>query len=248
MCVRSFVCTFGRDVVLTVSRYFLGNLSPILIERRDFLSLSLEASILAEYRATVDQTFCERSFPMAKTLEQPAAATFAARLVCREHYSREEASRAAQEETGQWPERALLEREIRRWLKLFDPHYALRLMQQRRAALFLMQVAPALDLRLVGPVLSGAATEDDPAELVTRHGDVKEALLTFLNAGFDPEALEKETAFVIRVKEEPVIVHVLRPNAPFPVRSFGELDSDQAPLERAKSVDARDLMRLIAPE
>lgn len=183
---------------------------------------------------------------MAKTLEQTAAAMFAARLVCREHYSREEASRVAQEETGVSPERALLEREIRRWLKLFDSHYALRLAQQRRVALSVMQVAPELDLHLIGPVLSGTATDEDPVELVARSCDVKEALLTFLNAGFNPEALKKETAFVIRVGEEPVVLHVLRPNAPLPILSFGELDPDQTPLEQAKSIDIQELQCLIA--
>lgn len=183
---------------------------------------------------------------MAKTLEQTAAATFAARLVCREHYSREEASRVAQEETGFKPERALLEREIRRWLKLFDTHYEFRLAQRRRVALSVMQVAPELDLHLIGPVLSGTATDEDPVELVTRSCDVKEALLTFLNAGFNPEALEKESAFVIRVGEEPIVLHVLRPNAPLPIPSFGELDPDQTPLERAKSIDFQELKCLIA--
>lgn len=143
---------------------------------------------------------------------QDEAAALAAGLVCRKGFSRREAREAAYGRTGVHVPPERLEEEIHRWMRLFEPE-ALeeRLVRRRRIALEVMQRLPALGLRLTGPVLSGTATAEDPAELVTGRSDAKSALLAALDAGFEPEALGEEGVFAVRLGGEPVVIRVLRP-------------------------------------
>lgn len=132
------------------------------------------------------------------------AAAFAARLICADLSTWKEAFRAAREAYGCAPEEMRVATEIRRWQALFAPEaHAKTLLRKRRAALSLMRRVPELDLKLVGVVLSGAATENSLPETVARGESEKDAAITLLNAGLMAEPFEASypTAFMRRRKD-----------------------------------------------
>lgn len=107
--------------------------------------------------------------PQNSVREGREAAAFAARLICADLRTWKEAFRAARDFCGASPDEKLVASEIRRWQALFAPDaHAETLLRKRRAALSLMRRVPELGLRLVGVVLSGAATENSLPETVAR--------------------------------------------------------------------------------
>ena len=149
------------------------------------------------------------------------AAALAAKLIAEEGRTWARAFRDAEAALGAKPDPDLTASEIRRWFALFSPtEHQATLDSKRRAAFTVMERVPELGLKLVGVVLSGAATEASPAELVAVGAGEKEAFLAFLNAGLSPEPLERPypTAFARRVKKldtfvldlggEPVLVRI----------------------------------------
>ena len=187
-----------------------------------------------------------------------AAATLAARRICREGESWSAAFAAAREETGESPREEDVAREIRAWFALFAPEaHAETLLRKRRAALGVMERAPGLGLVLTGVVLSGAATERSVAELVTRTADEKEAVMGLLSAGLPADPFEGSwlTAFARRAGRglvtlltelagEPVLVRVAPPRTPMPAAA--EPDDNQLPAEAAGWTDAAALAALLA--
>ena len=137
--------------------------------------------------------------PQNSVREGREAAAFAARLICADLRTWKEAFRAAREFCGASPDEKLVASEIRRWQALFAPDaHAEALLRKRRAALSLMRRVPELGLRLVGVVLSGAATENSLPETVARGESEKDAAITLLNAGLMAEPFEASypTAFM----------------------------------------------------
>ena len=141
--------------------------------------------------------------PQNSVREGREAAAFAARLICADLRTWKEAFRAARDFCGASPDEKLVASEIRRWQALFAPDaHAETLLRKRRAALSLMRRVPELGLRLVGVVLSGAATENSLPETVARGESEKDAAITLLNAGLMAEPFEASypTAFMRRHK------------------------------------------------
>lgn len=187
------------------------------------------------------------------------AAALAARLIAAEGMSWSRAFREALAAAGARPDPDRVAGEIRRWFALFAPaEHARTLLEKRRAALFVMRRAPELGLRLVGVVLSGAATENSLPELVVTALEEKEATLALLNAGFDPEPFDEPypTAYVRRLRGgrvpassivlaggEPVLVRM--PPAGTPLPAPGAPDDLQAPWEAAGSAGAETLARAL---
>lgn len=160
--------------------------------------------------------------PQNSVREGRESAAFAARLICADLRTWKEAFRAAREFCGASPDEKLVASEIRRWQALFAPDaHAEALLRKRRAALSLMRRVPELGLRLVGVVLSGAATENSLPETVARGESEKDAAITLLNAGLMAEPFEASypTAFMRRHKEtftllteidgEEILIHVV---------------------------------------
>ena len=142
--------------------------------------------------------------PQNSVREGRESAAFAARLICADLRTWKEAFRAAREFCGASPDEKLVASEIRRWQARFAPDaHAEALLRKRRAALSLMRCVPELGLRLVGVVLSGAATENSLPETVARGESEKDAAITLLNAGLMAEPFEASypTAFMRRHKE-----------------------------------------------
>ena len=122
------------------------------------------------------------------TRQEQEAAAVAAKLIAAEGRTWARAFRDAQRSVGIRPDPNLTASEIRRWFALFAPHeHQALLAAKRHAALHVMRSVPELNCRLIGVVLSGAAVETSPAELVAIGTGEKEAFLALLNAGFLPE-------------------------------------------------------------
>ena len=139
------------------------------------------------------------------TRQEQEAAAVAAKLIAAEGRTWARAFRDAQRSVGIRPDPNLTASEIRRWFALFAPHeHQALLAAKRHAALHVMRSVPELNCRLIGVVLSGAAVETSPAELVAIGTGEKEAFLALLNAGFLPEPLDAPypTAFARRVGEK----------------------------------------------
>lgn len=125
------------------------------------------------------------------TRQEQEAAAVAAKLIAAEGRTWARAFRDAQRSVGIRPDPNLTASEIRRWFALFAPHeHQALLAAKRHAALHVMRSVPELNCRLIGVVLSGAAVETSPAELVAIGTGEKEAFLALLNAGFLPEPLD----------------------------------------------------------
>ena len=167
------------------------------------------------------------------TRQEQEAAAVAAKLIAAEGRTWARAFRDAQRSVGIRPDPNLTASEIRRWFALFAPHeHQALLAAKRHAALHVMRSVPELNCRLIGVVLSGAAVETSPAELVAIGTGEKEAFLALLNAGFLPEPLDAPypTAFARRVGEkcldsllldvrgEPVLVRIVPEHTPHPAR------------------------------
>lgn len=121
------------------------------------------------------------------TRQEQEAAAVAAKLIAAEGRTWARAFRDAQRSVGIRPDPNLTASEIRRWFALFAPHeHQALLAAKRHAALHVMRSVPELNCRLIGVVLSGAAVETSPAELVAIGTGEKEAFLALLNAGFCP--------------------------------------------------------------
>ena len=136
------------------------------------------------------------------TRQEQEAAAVAAKLIAAEGRTWARAFRDDQRSVGIRPDPNLTASEIRRWFALFAPHeHQALLAAKRHAALHVMRSVPELNCRLIGVVLSGAAVETSPAELVAIGTGEKEAFLALLNAGFLPEPLDAPypTAFARRV-------------------------------------------------
>ena len=101
------------------------------------------------------------------TRQEQEAAAVAAKLIAAEGRTWARAFRDAQRSVGIRPDPNLTASEIRRWFALFAPHeHRALLAAKRHAALHVMRSVPELNCRLIGVVLSGAAVETSPAELV----------------------------------------------------------------------------------
>ena len=125
------------------------------------------------------------------TRQEQEAAAVAAKLIAAEGRTWARAFHDAQRSVGIRPDPNLTASEIRRWFALFAPHeHQALLAAKRHAALHVMRSVPELNCRLIGVVLSGAAVEASPAELVAIGTGEKEAFLALLNAGFLPEPLD----------------------------------------------------------
>ena len=121
------------------------------------------------------------------TRQEQEAAAVAAKLIAAEGRTWARAFHDAQRSVGIRPDPNLTASEIRRWFALFAPHeHQALLAAKRHAALHVMRSVPELNCRLIGVVLSGAAVEASPAELVAIGTGEKEAFLALLNAGFCP--------------------------------------------------------------
>ncbi|MDO5531843.1 hypothetical protein [Sutterella sp.] len=200
----------------------------------------------------------------AGTRAAAEAAALAARLIAAESASWKSAFADARTATGAVPDAEAVAREIRRWFALFSPEaHARVLFEKRRAALELMRRVPELDLRLIGVVLSGEATERSPVELVTRAMGEKEAAITLLSAGLEAESFDTPwpTRFMrlrnsgsggvrrdvitiaTSVAGETLLVRVAPPHAPLPADEAP--DETQTALESSGSLGAQGVSALL---
>lgn len=193
------------------------------------------------------------------TRQEQEAAAVAAKLIAAEGRTWARAFRDAQRSVGIRPDPNLTASEIRRWFALFAPHeHQALLAAKRHAALHVMRSVPELNCRLIGVVLSGAAVETSPAELVTIGTGEKEAFLALLNAGFLPEPLDAPypTAFARRVGEkcldsllldvrgEPVLVRIVPEHTPLP--ALTRPDEFQAEWEAAGALPSDALAQVLS--
>ena len=112
------------------------------------------------------------------TRQEQEAAAVAAKLIAAEGRTWARAFHDAQRSVGIRPDPNLTASEIRRWFALFAPHeHQALLAAKRHAALHVMRSVPELNCRLIGVVLSGAAVEASPAELVAIGTGEKEPVL-----------------------------------------------------------------------
>lgn len=194
--------------------------------------------------------------PKISDREHLEAAAFAARLICSDLQSWKDAFRAARENFGRDPDERLVASEIRRWQALFAPEaHALMLQRKRRAVLELMRRVPELELKLVGVVLSGAATENSLPETVARGESEKDAAIALLNAGLaaDPFEISYPTAFVRRrrdalsiateIEEEPVLIRIVPFGTTLPAAEMP--DEWQTELEARGSVGEAELALIL---
>lgn len=128
----------------------------------------------------------------------------AARRICQEACAWSDALEDAHQLFGVRLRPDELPRAVRRWRRLFEPdRHARTLALKRIAALRLMEVVPALRLRLIGHVLTGCAVESSAIELVHLSDDrgavvnEKDAAATLLDADLEPVMLDADypTAF-----------------------------------------------------
>ena len=121
------------------------------------------------------------------TRQEQEAAAVAAKLIAAEGRTWARAFRDAQRSVGIRPDPNLTASEIRRWFALFAPHeHQALLSAKRHAALHVMRSVPELNCRLIGVVLSGAAVETSPAELVAIGTGEKKPFLRCSMPGFCP--------------------------------------------------------------
>jgi len=181
------------------------------------------------------------------------AAAFLACLIGQEQLSRQEALRRLAKTTLPRPSSDLLEEELRRWFALFQPvAHADRLRQKREAALILMQKLRDWHPFLIGPVLSGAALDDEPP-IIRLTGNPKAFELFLLARGqryqpVDQQYNDAAVTFLTAVDNTEILMQVSE-RAQYP-RSTRP-DPYQTPTEAQGKTDIAGLARLLrdaAPE
>lgn len=193
--------------------------------------------------------------PKISDREHLEAAAFAARLICSDLQNWKDAFRAARENFGRDPDEKRVASEIRRWHALFAREAHVRTLQRkRRAALELMHRVPGLELKLVGVVLSGAATENSLPETVARGESEKDAAIALLNAGLPAEPFEASypTSFVRKrrdaltlmteIADEPVLIRIVPFGTSLPAPE--KPDEWQSELEARGSVGEAELAEI----
>ena len=175
-----------------------------------------------------------------RQLEYQTAARLAS-MIGQERLSREEAFRRLKSTGLPLPPSGLIDQELRRWFALFEPDSHARLLRRKReASLQVMKALRAWHPHLIGPVLSGAATESD-LPVILLSGNAKELELFFLarNIPYSPanRALNIScityltavgcTDLLIEISEHPRYPRATPPD-PYqtPAEALGKIDAD----------------------
>ena len=136
-------------------------------------------------------TACRTPMPNDEDLKSEIAAT-AARLIAEEGCDYAQAKRRAVHElfggerSPVLPDNAEVERELRRYLQLFEAHAHPRLLAALRAlALDLMEELAEFEPHLTGAVLNGTATSHSDVQLQLFVDSAKDVEMALINAGIE---------------------------------------------------------------
>ena len=204
-------------------------------------------------------------FPVDRTAA--AAADYAARRIAEEGAAWKTAQEEARRHFGCELKSEAIAHALRARFALFAPEAHAKLLREKREAARFVMLAAArasgLELRLVGHVLEGSATERSAVELVAlslasgEPLDDKTVSLALLNAGFEPEVFDAPyptayarrargamTTLLVHAGGEPVLIRV--PDRPMPLPKPVSPDAYQSELEASGAVDRSMLEALLA--